>query len=798
MSERQEPRSGADEPASGFARLGLDGRVEHVDDALAAFLGRPRDEVVGRSFAELIHAGDLESATARGEAAINGRPLAGPSERRFLRPDGSVAWGLVTTQLVRGPGGEPQHVTCHIVDVTAQRRAAERLRATNDEYRRLLEQGRDGVWVLDAGNLTASVTDGMAEMLGRSAEEMVGHPPQDFTDDEGRALADAALQRRRHGVRETYEMRWLHRDGHVVWGLVSASPVIGEGGAYAGAFALITDITERRRTEERLARHARQQEAIARVGRLALARLPMPELLAEAEACVTDVLGASESVVLLAEQLDAAGQGDIAVPVAGRREHGVIAVRWREGGDCGPGERTFLQSVANTLAAAIERDEDEQEMRRRALHDPLTGLPNRTLVVDRLAQALDRDARRHGTTAVILLDVDHFKVVNDSLGHDAGDQLLLAIAPRLVAAVRPGDTVGRLGGDEFVVLCEDVPDRDTAARVAGRLVDAFAEPFMLEGEVHHLSASVGIARTGEGGATPGELLRNADAAMYRAKERGRDRFELFDEELRERTVDRLRLERELREAVPAGQLALDWQPIVALDDGSVVGLEALVRWHHPQRGIVPPGRFVPIAEDAGLITEIGNWVLRTACREGAAWRSGGRALSLHVNLSPRQVADPRLPQVVEEALAGAGLDPAMLVLEITETSLMEAGPAPLEVLTQLTELGVRLVLDDFGTGWSSLSRLRHFPIDGLKVDRSFVAELDGDDRAGGLIVAGVVEMARALALTSVAEGIETPAQADLLRRLGCRYGQGFLFARPMPASAVEALLAGARPLPDAA
>ena len=761
-----------DDTPFGIAVVGLDGRVERVNPPLCALLGREQQDLVGSRLDEL-----LEIAEGDGLA---------PRECTWERPDGTTGWGLSTTRR------EGDHFVSQVLDVTAQRRAAEELRAANDGYRWMIEQGRDGVWVFDHDDRTVSVSESLAHMLGREPADMLGHPPHAFTDAEGGAMLDDALERRRAGVRETYELKWVHRDGHEVWGLVSASPLTDERGRFAGSFALITDITERRQTEDRLARYARQQEEIARLGRLALEGLALPALFEEATGCVAEVLGAEEAVLVPAPFV--ASPQAVSVRVAGRDHHGTLAVRRGDGWEPAPDELTFLSAVANTLAAAIERAEAEAEMRRRALHDPLTGLPNRTLVLDRLAHALAAHGRRAGTTAVVLLDIDQFKVVNDSLGHEAGDQLLLAVAPRLVAAVRPGDTVGRLGGDEFVVVCEGVADATGAATLAARLVNAFAEPFVLVGEQHHLTASVGIALAETGTEAPGDLLRNADAAMYLAKERGRGRFETFDEELRARMLERVSIERDLREAVARDQLTLDFQPIVALADGVVEGLEALVRWRHPERGLVPPDRFIGVAEDAGLIGAIGAWVLREACGHAAGWQRL-RPLTLHVNLSPRQVTDPALPRLVAETLEATGLPAEALVLEITESSLMEEGTVGPAVLRELKALGVGLVLDDFGTGWSSLSRLRHFPITGLKVDRSFVAELEGGTDTSGLIVAGIVQMSHALGLDSVAEGIETEAQADRLRELGCRRAQGYRFARPMDAEAARRLLEAAAPLP---
>ena len=761
-----------DDSAFGIAVVGLDGRVERVNQPLCALLEREQQDLVGARLVELLTLEDGEGTA--------------PRECRWSLPDGRTRWGLATTRRVRGRDGESNHFVCHVLDVTAQRHAAEELRAANDGYRWMIEQGRDGVWVFDHDDRTVSVSESLAEMLGREPAQMLGQPPHAFTDAEGAARLDAALRARQAGVRETYELKLLRADGREVWALVSASPLNEERGRFAGSFALITDITERRLTEMRLARHARQQEEVARLGRLALEGMALPALFEEASRCVGEVLDAEEAVLVPAPFEPAADA--ISVPVTGARDHGVLAVR-RAGWEPAPDERMFLEAVANTLAAAIERAEAEAEMRRRALHDPLTGLPNRTLVLDRMAHALAARGRRPGTTAVVLLDIDQFKVVNDSLGHDAGDELLLAVAPRLVTAVRPGDTVGRLGGDEFVVVCEGVSEAAGASAVAARIVRAFNEPFVLAGDHHHLTASVGIALADAATASPAELLRNADTAMYRAKERGRGRFELFDEELRARTLERVRIERDLREAVARDQLTLDYQPIVALSGGALEGVEALVRWRHPEDGLVPPDRFIGVAEDAGLIAGIGAWVLREACTRAARWHVQ-HGLALHVNLSPRQVADPGLPGLVADTLEATGLPAEALVLEITETSLMERGAVGPAVLRELKGLGVGLVLDDFGTGWSSLSHLRHFPISGLKVDRSFVAEMETGSPTSGLIVAGIVQMSHALGLDSVAEGVETRAQADRLGELGCRHAQGYLFARPMDAEAVERLLAG--------
>jgi diguanylate cyclase (GGDEF)-like protein len=450
----------------------------------------------------------------------------------------------------------------------------------------------------------------------------------------------------------------------------------------------------------------------------------------------------------------------------------------------------FVQSLANVLAEAIDRRAAEDEMRRRALHDPLTLLPNRTLFGDRLAHALLQSRRRESLTAVLFCDIDHFKLINDSLGHAAGDELLTGVAPRLKEALRPGDTVARFGGDEFAVLVEDLADEREAVEVAERIGALFTRPFVLSGIEHFVTVSVGIAIARKPGERPETLIRDADAAMYRAKERGRGRYEVFDQVMRARAVERLQLENELRRAIGRDELRVHYQPIVSLESGHVVAFEALVRWQHPRRGLIAPADFIPTAEESGTIESLGRWVLECACRQAAEWhaaRPDGFPVGMSVNLSARQVSQPDLPDMVAEMLTSTGLEPSSLSLEITESALVEESEAPVQNLTALREMGVRLVIDDFGTGYSSLAYLRRFPLDAIKIDRSFVEGL-GVERDSAAIVDALVAMARALSLGVIAEGVETAMQIEELKRLGCRQAQGFFFATPLPAPQVQELM----------
>jgi diguanylate cyclase (GGDEF)-like protein len=440
--------------------------------------------------------------------------------------------------------------------------------------------------------------------------------------------------------------------------------------------------------------------------------------------------------------------------------------------------------LGRAIRYAIERKFAEVQLSHQALHDPLTGLANRALLMERLAQALARTERRPSSVAVLFLDIDRFKTINDNFGHEVGDSVLACIGDRLRKGLRPEDMASRFGGDEFVVLCEDLEDDRHVVSIAERIGRSISEPISLEAGAVVVTTSIGIAAARGIGDQPEVLLRDADAAVYRAKDRGRDRFEFFDQRMRARLLRRSRRESELRHAIDAGELRLCYQPLVVVDDLRVGRVEALVRWEHPRLGLLLPREFIPVAEETGFIVDIGSWVLREACCQTVRWEHASpdrRSTSIAVNVSPRQLDDPDFEDRVWQTLEETGAEPKNLWFEITETAFMDPARPVLEMLGRLRELGIHLAIDDFGTGYSSLSHLRQFRIDELKVDQTFVQGLERD-AVDSSIVAAVVNLAHNLGLSAVAEGVETAEQFGRVQLVGCDLAQGFYFAAPEPAS----------------
>jgi diguanylate cyclase (GGDEF)-like protein len=475
----------------------------------------------------------------------------------------------------------------------------------------------------------------------------------------------------------------------------------------------------------------------------------------------------------------------------------VVADRFGDVSTFGQEDIRLLETLAHHVGVALENGRLgdslsqltrlKEELRHQAFHDQLTSLPNRTLFTERVAYALERQDRAKQSLAVLFLDLDDFKTINDSLGHPAGDQVLVTVAERLRRCIRPSDTVARLGGDEFGILLDDMSGPSDALLAAERIIQALSSPAYLDGREVSIRASVGITLDTHGEKAD-TLLRNADVAMYTAKRRGKGRYQVFESSMHVEMVERLEMTAHLARAVEQHEFTLEYQPIVNLESRAIEGIEALVRWRHPTRGLLPPSEFIPLAEETGLIVPLGWAILQEACRRAAEWQVPGHPpLAVSVNLSPKQLSDPNLVTEVGRALGASGLDPECLILEMTEDVLMHETDDILLTLREVKALGVRLAIDDFGTGYSSLSYLERFPVDMLKIAKTFVDQL-GNGEPRSPLVEAVIGLGEALGLRTVAEGIETAEQLDRLRGLHCEQGQGFLFARPLDERAMDTLL----------
>lgn len=437
----------------------------------------------------------------------------------------------------------------------------------------------------------------------------------------------------------------------------------------------------------------------------------------------------------------------------------------------------------------LERRQAEDALKFSASHDPLTELPNRTLLAERFNQALSRERIDQEHLALLFIDLDRFKNINDTLGHEAGDRLLQVVAKRLSACIRKTDTLARQGGDEFVVLIEHFGALEDVASVAKKILEAVGKPFLLAGKEFRISASIGISISPDNGSDLQALLKHADIAMYRAKDQGKDNYQFYSEKINPHSVGRLDLESDLCHAIERNELVLHYQPKFDVRTGGIVGMEALVRWQHPNKGLISPDQWIPLAEETGLIVPIGTWVLRTACAQTRAWQTQGLpALRVAVNLSARQFIRAAIVEDVRKALSETGLDPRWLELEITESMMIHDPEDTLKLLNDLKAMGIHLAIDDFGTGYSSLTYLKRFPIDSLKVDRSFIRNIP-DDIGNALITRAIIAMAHSLQLTVVAEGAETASEMEFLRQLNCDQVQGYYFSKPLTAHDFTDLLA---------
>jgi diguanylate cyclase (GGDEF)-like protein/PAS domain S-box-containing protein len=746
---------------------------------------------------------DFDSAMAL--ALAEGTPFA--RDWRVRRPDGTLRHVHTVCDPQCGSAGEgserPSELHGTVQDITERKLAEEALAQARQRLELALDGGDLGLYDGDLAEGTANLD---ARYLG-----MLGYRPGDLAPTmaawralvhpEDRPRIGAALEGLGPGREDRLELEYRvrHRSGRWVWVLDRARVHDWDGEGRPRRIAgTHLDITDRREAEEHLRLAARVFEStgeavliVDAAGRIVAVNRAFVEITGYPEA---EVLG-RDTVLLRSDRHDRGfyrrqwaqlrKRGQWRGEIWGRRRSGEVFPVWLTIASVDePGGHTGHYVVVFSDIAAIKRSEEELE--HLAHHDALTGLPNRLLLRDRLDHAVRRAGREGRALALLFVDLDGFKGINDSLGHALGDRLLIAVAERLRGRLRGGDTLARLGGDEFLAVLEDDPSLGDATALAAALLELLAEPFPIDGHELYISASIGISLFPADGRDPDSLLRSADLAMYRAKAAGRNSFQLYVPELTERARERHELENALRGALARGELLVHYQPQVEIGSGRLVGLEALARWRHPSRGLVPPARFIPIAEEIGIVGQIGDWVLETACRQVAAWRAGGFAVErVSVNVSIRQLERESLLEAVRRVLERTGLPPGDLELEVTESMIMGQSRRAEATLDALRRLGVCLAVDDFGTGYSSLGRLNRIPIDRLKIDASFVRDiaLDTKDEA---ITRAIIGLGRDLGLEVMAEGVERQDQADFLMREGCHHAQGYLFGRPLPADELAA------------
>jgi diguanylate cyclase (GGDEF)-like protein/PAS domain S-box-containing protein len=681
-------------------------------------------------------------------------------------------------------------------DVTARKASEDALRQSEERLRTLVDNApvvlfaldREGIFTHAEGKGLEELGLGPGEVLGRSVFEIYREHPQIL------ASVRRALSGEAHAA--TVELEGLVFD-------LQFTLLRSEGEELAGVIGLATDVTEKRRSESLLQTSEARYRALFEHNLAGVYRTTLGGQILDCNESFARIFGyASRQEVLShhASELYLSPEDRNAL-IAKLREHRTVTNyenclrRWDgslvwvlENGTLVPGPDGTPSVIEGTLIDITERKRAEEQVRNLAFHDALTGLPNRLLFADRVKVAVAHAQRKDRLLAVLFLDLDRFKVINDSLGHSVGDQLLRRVAERVQGCVREGDTLARLGGDEFTILISEVGHAEDAAKIAHKIQETIRLPFVLDQRELFVTTSIGVAFYPTDGQDAETLVRNADTAMYRAKDQGRDNYQLYTPAMNAKALERLALEGRLRQALHYEELVVYYQPLVDLNTGLIRGAEALLRWQHPELGLIAPGEFIPLAEMSGLIVPIGKWVLQTACAQMRAWQQMGyQDLAIAVNLSSRQFQQTDLVRQVAEALESSAIAPSCLDLEITESNAMQNAELSIGTLKDLKKLGVMLSMDDFGTGYSSLNYLKRFPIDRIKIDQSFVQEVT-DDPDDAAIASAVIALAHSLKLVVVAEGVETEEQLAFLRLKQCDEMQGYLFSRPVPAPDFENLL----------
>jgi diguanylate cyclase (GGDEF)-like protein/PAS domain S-box-containing protein len=790
-----------------------DGIVRWFNRGAERIFGYRSNEVIGQSvtllmperYRDLCMAG-LRRYLRTGEARVVG----GTTDLVGLRKDGSefpIEMSLGETY----EDGE-RLFTGVIHDVTERKLAESALRESEQRFRGSFERAATGMALVGTDGSFLRVNRSLCEILGYTERELLERTFQEITHPDDLEVDLEHLRRLLAGEIRTYqtEKRYLHQDGHVVWALLSVSIVHDEEDEPLYFISQIQDVSERKKVEKVITESEERFRSLVQYSSDIITLLDADGIVRYVSPAVERVTGYRPE-----EQVGTNAFGSVH-PDDREQALNTFAEVLKRPGLHPPlefrvphkdGSWRYLEHVVNNLLDdpavrgvvvnswdVTERKALIEQLSYQAFHDLLTGLPNRSLFMDRLEHALTRAKRRGNKVAVLFTDLDNFKVINDSLGHKAGDQLLVGVAERLKACLRPEDTAARLGGDEFTILIEDIGSVDEGVQIAERIADILRPPFALEEQEVFATVSTGIALNSTTQEQPADLLRHADLAMYRAKRRGKARYEVFEPSMDAKAIERLILETGLRRALVRHQFRVYYQPIVALGNDKIAGVEALVRWDHPQRGLLLPEEFLSVAEETGLIVRIGQWVLREASKQARIWQERYPSippLTISVNLSTREFFHP---QLVAEVLGESEIDPASLQLEITEGAIRSNGTYSADrTLRNLKRMGVQLAIDDFGLGYSSLSYLKRFPVNFLKIDRSFIAGLrrepNGVSTKDTEIVKAMIELTHALGLKVIAEGVETSKELRRLRNMKCDFAQGNYFSEPLPSEELAGILA---------